>query len=365
MDVLPLLKKLVEVHAPSGFEDAIRPLIIDELRNNVDEISIDSLGNVIAKKCGKNTQGPKVMLCAHMDEVGFIVKYINDEGFVFFEKYGMIDDRILLAQRVKIHTKKGPVCGVIGVKAKHLLTPEESARPLLFRDMWIDVGAQSRGEAGELGVRCGDPVTFDRDLQVIGKGNFVTGRALDNRLGLTVLIQVMRELLNEEHEATVYAVASVMEEVGARGAQTAAAAINPNIAVALDVTHGTDPAVTPMWSAIKLGGGPSIRLADIHWPTLQGCLTPTWLKELVLQVANEAQVPYQVDVLSGTFLDSSTIHTVGRGVPSLGILIPRRNGHTPAEVACLDDVKNAVRLVVAFIRRLTRGGITEFPMKIK
>jgi endoglucanase len=231
--------------------------------------------------------------------------------------------------------------------------------------MWIDVGAQSRGEAEELGVRCGDPITFDRDLRVIGKGNFVTGRALDNRLGLAVLIQVMRELLNEEHEATIYAVASVMEEVGARGAQTAAAAINPNIAVALDVTHGTDPAVTPKWSAIKLGGGPSIRLADIYWPTLQGCLTPTWLKELVLQVADEAHVPYQVDVLSGTFLDSSTIHTVGRGVPSLGILIPRRNGHTPAEVACLDDVKNAVQLVVAFIRRLTKEDITGFPTKIK
>lgn len=365
MNVIPLLKKLVDVHAPSGFEDPIRPVIIEELQNYVDEIHTDPLGNVIGKKYGKTIQGPKVMLSAHMDEVGLIVKYVNDEGFVFFEKHGMIDDRILLAQRVKIHTKKGSVCGVIGVKSRHLLTAEELVRSPSFRDMWIDIGVQNKREAEELGVRYGDPITFDRNLQVIGKGDFVTGRALDDRLGCAVLILTMKELSNKKHEATVYAVASVLEEVGARGAQTAASAINPNVAIALDVTHGIDPAVTPMWSAIKLGSGPSIRLADIHWPTLQGCVTPTWLKEFILRVADGAEVPYQIDILSGTFLDSSTIHMVGHGVPSFGILIPRRNGHTPAEVACLDDVKNAVQLVVAFIKKLTTEVITGYQKKIK
>jgi endoglucanase len=359
-DILKILKKLVGVHAPSGFEDPIRPLMINELEKYVDEIKVDPLGNVIGIKRGSNPKGPKVMLSAHMDEIGLIVKHITDDGFIYFEKLGMMDDRILLARKVRIHTKNGPIQGVIGVKPKHLLSPDELARPVAFRDMWIDIGAQSRREAKEMGVLPGDPVTFEGELQTLNRDNFVVGRALDNRLGCTALIQAMKELSNENNDATIYAVATVMEEVGGRGAKVAASAINPDLAVALDVTHGIDPGVTAKWSAIQLGGGPSIRLMDIHQQTLLGCTTPVWLKNLILSVAEGEDIPYQIDILSGTFLDSSTIHLAGKGIPSVGILIPRRNGHTPVEIACLDDLRNSIRLLSAFMRKLTPDNIAKF-----
>lgn len=364
MDIWPLLKKLVEAHAPPGVEDEIRSVIIDELQNYVCEMRIDPLGNVIGIKSGKSIEGPKIMLSAHMDEVGFFVKYINNEGFIFFEKYGWINDFILPSQWVIIHTSKGPVHGVIGVKSTHLLTSEELAKPPSFRDMWVDVGIRNRSEAEELGVTIGDPITFDRNLKRIGK-DFIAGRALDNRLGCTVLIQSMRELGNLEHEATIYAVASVLEEVGARGAKTVAYEFNPDVSVALDTTFGIDPAVSPKLSAIKLGNGPAIRLMDIYQPTLQGCLTPYWIKKLIIEAAQEEKIPYQLDISSYTFLDSSTIHTVRKGIPSVGVLIPRRNAHTPAEVACLDDVENSVKLVTAFIKRLTMKVLKEQSEKLK
>jgi endoglucanase len=360
-DIYSLLKKLVEAHGPPGCEDEVRSVIIDELQNFVDEISVDSLGNIISKKSG-TAKSPKIMLCAHMDEVGLFVKHISDEGFIFFEKYGWIDDRILPAQWVIIHSKKGPVRGVIGIKAKHLLTPEDLTKPLSFRDMWIDIGARNKIDVEEMGVRVGDPITFDRNLQELGKG-FIVGRALDNRLGCAILIQSMKELAKLEHEATVFGVASVLEEVGARGAKTAAYKINPDIAIALDTTFGIDPAVTPKLSAIELGKGPAIRLMDIYEPNLQGCLTPFWIKELVFEIAKEEGIPYQIDISSYTFLDSSTIHTVGEGIPSFGILTPRRNAHAPAEVAHLDDVKNAIRLVIAIIKRLNEEVISRHKYK--
>jgi endoglucanase len=361
LDIYPLLKRLVDAHGPPGCEDEVRSVIIDELQNFVDEISIDPLGNIVCKKSGI-TKDPKIMLCAHMDEVGLFVKYISNEGFIFFEKYGWIDDRILPAQWVIIHSKKGPVRGVIGIKAKHLLTSEDLTKPLSYRDMWIDIGARNKSDVEELGVTPGDPITFDRNLQEIGKG-FIVGRALDNRLGCAVLIQSMKELAKLEHESTVFGVASVLEEVGARGAKTAAYEINPDIAIALDTTFGIDPAVTPKLSAIELGKGPAVRLMDIYEPNLQGCLTPFWIKELVFKTAQEEKIPYQIDISSHTFLDSSTIHTVGEGIPSLGILTPRRNAHAPAEVAHIDDVKNAICLVVAIIKRLNGEVISKYRYK--
>ncbi len=365
-EIVSLLKKLVEAHGPSGFEDEVRSVIADELKNYVDEMYVDSLGNLITVKHGsKGEKAPKVMISAHMDEVSLIVKHIEDDGFILFEKHGLIDDRILPARRVIIHTRTGKIRGAIGAKPKHLLKEEEARAPLSYKDMWIDVGARNRAEVEDLGVSAGDPVTFDGDLQVLGKGNFILGRALDDRLGCAVLIQVMKELSGRQHEVTIYAVGSVQEEVGARGARVAAFAINPDIAIALDTTHGMDPAVTTKQSAIKLGAGPSIRLMDIYPSNLQGCITPAWLRDMVLKTAKEKNIPYQLDVLSGTFLDTSTAHLTAQGVPSIGILIPRRYGHTPVELACIDDIVNATSLLSAFLQEITAEDITKHKVRIK
>lgn len=364
MENLDLLKRLVDARGGPGFEDEVREVMIQELRGCADEIEVDPLGNVIAVKRGE-ARGPKIMLAAHMDEVGLIVKTIDPDGFVLFEPNGIIDDRMLPTQWVVIHTRKGPVYGVVGVKARHLLTPEEQARAPVFRDMWIDVGALSRKDVEELGVRPGDPTTFDRGLRVIGKGNFVLARALDDRIGCAIMIQALKRLAKVKHEATVYAVGTVMEEVGARGAGTSAFAIKPDVAIAFDTSHGVDLAVTPKWSAVRVGRGPTIRLMDMVFSAVRGGITPPRLRDLVIRAAEEEKIPYQLDVMSGTFLDAASISLSGDGVPSVGILVARWNAHSPAEVACLDDIDNAVRLTVAIVKRATTEFVKGFRKKIK
>jgi putative aminopeptidase FrvX len=364
LENVDLLKKLVEARGTPGFEDEVREVMVRELRDCADEIEVDPLGNVVAIQKGES-KGPKVMLAAHMDEVGLIVKTIDNDGFVLFEPNGVIDDRMLPTQWVVIHTRKGPVYGVVGVKARHLLTPEEMARAPMFRDMWIDVGALDRKAVEELGVRPGDPVTFDRGLRVIGKGNFVLARALDDRIGCVIMIQALKRLRKIEHEATVYAVGTVMEEVGARGAGTSAFAIKPDVGIAFDTSHGVDLAVTPKWSAVRVGHGPTIRLMDMVYSAVRGGITPPRLRDLVVRAAEEERIPHQLDVMSGTFLDAASISLSGEGVPSVGILVARWNAHSPAEVACLDDVENAVKLTVAIVRRTTTEFVSGFRRKVK
>jgi endoglucanase len=364
LDTLDLLRRLVDARGAPGFEDEVREVMIKELLGCADKVEVDRLGNVIAVKRGRG-KGPKIMLAAHMDEVGLMVKTIDPDGFVLFEPNGIIDDRMLPTQWVVIQTRKAPVYGVVGVKARHLLTPEEMARGASFRDMWIDVGALSRRDAEELGIRSGDPITFDRGLRVIGKGDFVLARALDDRIGCTIMVQALKRLTKVKHEATVYAVGTVMEEVGARGAGTAAFAIEPDVGVAFDTSHGVDLAVTPKWSAMRVGRGPTVRLMDIVPSAIKGTVTPPKLRDLIIKAAEEEKIPYQLDVMSGTFLDAASISVSGEGVPSVGILVARWNAHSPAEVACMEDVENAIKLTVAIVRRITADFVRGLRKKVK
>jgi putative aminopeptidase FrvX len=229
--------------------------------------------------------------------------------------------------------------------------------------MWIDIGVENDEQAIELGVRPGDPITFDRGFKMLADGKSILARCLDDRVGCTIMIQSIKELSNIQHEATVYAVGSVQEEVGARGATTAAYQINPDLALVYDTGHSIDPAVTPKWSATMMGHGSTIRLMYIS-QTGGGCITPSALKELMIKAAEET-IPYQLDLMAGTLLDSSTISLSREGVPTIGIFVARRNAQSMSELCKFVDIENAVKLTVAFINRITMEFTDGFYQKLK
>ena len=363
MNLLTLLRKLVEAPGTPGFESPVRKIMIEELMPYVDTMIVDKLGNLIASKKGTK-DGPVIMLDAHMDEVGLMVKCVLPSGFILFEQNGVIDDRVLLAEWVNIHTGEGTLTGTIGVKSRHLLTPQEASLPLSSKDMWIDIGVENDEQAIELGVRPGDQITFDRGFKVLADGKSILARCLDDRVGCAIMVQSIKELFNIQHEATVYAVGSVQEEVGSRGATTAAYQIKPDLALVYDTGHSIDPAVTLKWSATMMGHGPTIRLMDIS-QTGKGCITPSALKELMIRAAEEETIPYQLDLMAGTFLDSSNISLSREGVPTISMCVARRNAHSMSELCRFVDIENAVKLTIAFINRVTKEFTDGFYKKLK
>jgi Cellulase M and related proteins len=232
----------------------------DSLKPYVDEILEDKLGNIIAVKKGKKN-APRVMLAAHMDEIGLFVKTITKEGFLQFTKIGGIDDRILLGQKVMVHTEKGPLHGIIGSKPPHIQKEEERKKVLTYDELFIDIGAESQEEAKKMGVKIGDPVSFDIKFAKIGN-DVVVGKAFDDRVGCAIMIETMKML--KQTECTVYAVGTVQEEVGLRGATVAAFGIYPDVGIALDVTVAGDvPGVKEVEAPVKMRKGPAIEVADM------------------------------------------------------------------------------------------------------
>ncbi|MEM4435078.1 MAG: hypothetical protein QXP10_03270, partial [Sulfolobales archaeon] len=232
--VYSLLKKLSETVGPSGFEDSVRDVVIEELKPHADSLWVDSLGNVIAVKKGSRGSG-RLMLAGHMDEIGLIVSHIDQRGFIRFQPIGGVSERTLLGQRVLIKTRDGRVIrGVIGSKPPHIMKPEELKQVPEIKDMYIDIGASSKDEAEKMGVTVGTIAVFDRDLAIVGgSSDVVTGKALDDRVGVVATIEGFKAI--DGNEVDVYAVATVQEEVGLKGARVAAYSITPDVAIALDV----------------------------------------------------------------------------------------------------------------------------------
>jgi len=317
----------------------------DMLKNHVDEVKEDKMGNVIGVKNGKKN-APKVMLAAHMDEIGLLVKTISKEGFIQFTKIGGIDDRILLAQKVLVYTEKGPLHGIIGSKPPHIQKEEERKRILTYDELFIDIGAESQEEAKKMGVKIGDPVGFDIKFAKVGK-NIVIGKAFDDRAGCAVMVEVMKLL--EKTECTVYAVGTVQEEVGLRGATTAAFGIYPDVGIALDVTVAGDmPGVKEVEAPIKLRKGPSIEVADM------GLITHPKVLRLLIDAAEENKIPYQLETGLPGSTDAARIALTREGVPSGVISIPTRYIHSPASLLSLEDAEKAAKLTVAAMQKIPK-----------
>ena len=333
-----LLEKLSEAFGVSGCEDEVRGLIIEAIKDHVDEYNVDALGNLIALKRGTGESELKVMLAAHMDEVGLMITHIEKDGSLRFRPVGGLDDRILLAKKVLIGEKRVP--GVIGVKPVHLLKKEERQKVVKVEQMAIDIGATSREEAEKV-VKIGDYAAFATEFAELG--NTVKGKVFDDRVGCTVLI----ELLKERYPFDLYAAFTVQEEVGLRGAKVAAYAIKPDVAFVLEGTIADDlPKERDISPTTELGKGPAITIMDRTF------IADRRLIDLLVETAKELGIPYQFKQPGVGGTDAGAIHLSREGVPSVTVAVPCRYIHSPACLLSLEDFENTVKLMKGALARL-------------
>lgn len=334
-----LLKQICECPGVSGSETPIRKLIASELRPIVDEVTVDTMGNVIGTRRG--TGGPRVMLAAHMDEIGFIVKHIDDKGFLRLQPIGGHDPRNMVAQRVYVHGFKGArFLGALMPSSKpvHMLSAEEMNRPPKVEDFFVDLGMT--GEEVKADVQVGDSVTMARTAEIIG-ANFMS-KTLDDRLAVFIMIEALRAL--GEHACDIIAVATVQEEVGLRGATTAAYEARPDIGIALDVTIANDfPGASEIDRVSVLGGGPAIKIMD------SSLLCHPKLVRHFRDVAEKHEIKYQLEILPRGGTDAGAIQRSRSGVPSFTLSVPTRYVHSVNETSSLADIEASIRLLARYL----------------
>ena len=337
------LKRLVETPSPSGFEQKAQALVREEMRSHGAEVRTDVMGSVTGVLNAKGR--PRVMLAGHCDEIGLMVRYISEEGYIHFVTIGGVDPHLVPGKRVVIHAAKGPVLGVVGKKAIHIMDPEERKKVMEFHQQWVDIGAKNKAEAQKR-VSVGDPMTFADGLEKLND-DLVVARAFDDRMGTFVVTETLRLLSKARFSAGVYGVSTVQEEVGLRGAGPSAFGNEPDVAIAIDVTHATDyPEVDKKRvGECKLGLGPVLhRGANIN---------PTVARRL-REAAEAGRIPYQVAGDPGaTGTDAWAMQIVRSGVATGLVSVALRYMHTPSEILSLTDLENASRILAAFIKRLT------------
>ncbi|MFH1609909.1 MAG: M42 family metallopeptidase [Candidatus Bipolaricaulota bacterium] len=333
---MKLLQKLSEAAGIPGREEEVRAITREALKGHVDTMEVDRLGNIIAHKKGK---GPKVAVAAHMDEIGFLVSHVDEEtGFLRIEPVGGFDPRTLIASRVTVHGTGGPLTGLIGIKPIHILTDDEKKKEIRIQDLFVDVGLP--GKKATKRVKVGDPVTLTQTFAQIG--DLVSGKALDDRLGLYVGIEAVRRL--KKHQADIYLVGTVQEEVGLRGARTSAFAIQPEIGVALDVTLACDmPGVQAHEQVTKLGKGVAIKLKD------SASISHPGLVRFLVDLAEEKKIPYQMEILPRGGTDAGAMQLAREGAAVVTLSVPTRYVHTVVEAAHTDDIEAAIKLLAAFL----------------
>ncbi len=341
MMVRELLKKLSNAHGLSGSEGSVMAIVKRELKNHVDEIHDDPLGNLITVKKGNDF---KVMLAAHADEIGLMVKSIDEKGFLRFVTLGGWYPPTLYNQRVILHGAKGPVPGVLGGKPPHKMDEEERKKGVKVDDLFIDIGARDREEAEAAGIEIGTPGTMDRQVVELVNGR-MTGKAFDNRAGVAVLVRTLQKVRSP---FTIYGVFTVQEEVGLKGARTSAYSIDPDCAVATDVTFpGDHPGIDQKDVPVELGKGPIITIADASGRGLIASRAMVaWLKD----TAKKHDIPVQLEVGSGGTTDATAIHLERGGIPSTTLSVPTRYIHSPVEVLDPTDIENAVELLVQALK---------------
>lgn len=341
---MKLLEELSLAPAISGNEQEIREIITRELESNVDEIKTDDMGNLITTKKGEK-DAPTIMLASHMDEIGLMVKFIDDNGFIKFIKIGGINDQMLINQAVIIHSDKGEVPGVIGSKPPHVTKPEERNKVIKYSEMFIDIGANNKEEALEM-VSIGDMITF-RSFFEEYPNNKVMGKALDNRIGCYVMMEVMKRV---DSRATIYGVGTVQEEVGLKGAKVSSYSLNPDYAFALDTTLcGDHPGITLEEAPCKMGEGPAVILADRSG---DGVITPKVMKDMIVSAADKSDIKIQLEVSDGGTTDGTAIHLNRDGIITGVISVPTRYLHTPVSVASAEDIENTIELMLSILNNI-------------
>ena len=339
-----LLKTLSEAPGPSGFEEDVRAIMVRELKPYAQSITYDGLGSVIAKH---GSSGPRVMLDAHMDELGGVVRRTTHDGYLSMQMLGGWLDQALPDQRWVILGSKGPVLAVTGIRDIHYVPAEERAKVIPRDALLLDVGARSAAELEAMGVGPGDPVAPDSGFAVLNGTRNYLGKAWDDRVGCAVVIEALRRLAAQGHPNQLFVAATTQEEVGLRGAHTAAEVIKPDIGIAIEggVT-GDSPGAHPEESQARLGGGPGLFLYD------SSALPNRRLVALTKAAAAQAGTPLQLDLVQGYGDDSAEIQKSGGGAPTVNIVVPVRYTHAHNGIMNRDDFDRTVDLVVALIRRL-------------
>lgn len=338
---MDLLKRLSEAPGIPGHETEIRSIVREALEGHVDEIKTDHLGNVFAHKAGT---GPVVAVAAHMDEIGFIVSHIEkDTGFLRMQPYGGFDPRTLIAQRVVVHSEGGDLIGCIGSKPVHILTEEERKKPLELKDLFVDVGLPE--EEVKKRVAIGDVLTLRQDFLVCGQ--VVSGKALDDRLGVYVGIEAVKR--TKKLACDLYFVGTTQEEVGLRGAHVAGFSVNPEIGIALDVTVAADmPGVPGAQQVTQLGKGVAIKLSD------SASISHPGLVRAVRGLAEERKITYQMEILPRGGTDAGALQMAQEGAAVITLSVPTRYVHSVVEMAHCEDVEAAIALLTAFLETADR-----------
>ena len=337
-----LLKKTCEAAGAPGFEQPIRRLVISEVESLVDQLEVDNLGSVITLKKGSNNpDGKKVMVAAHMDEIGFIVKHIDDHGFIRFHTLGGFDPKTLTAQRVIVHGKQDLI-GVMGSKPIHVMTQEERNKNPKITDYYIDLGMKA-DEVKEL-VQVGNPITRQREL--IEMGDCVNCKSIDNRVSVFILMETLRRL--DEVPYDVYGVFTVQEEVGLRGANVAAHHINPDFGIGLDTTIAFDlPGAQPHEKVTSLGAGAAIKVMD------SSTICDYRMVEFMKQTADKNKIKWQLEVLTAGGTDTAGVQRMGKhGAIAGAISIPTRNLHQVIEMANKEDIEACIQLLKASLETI-------------
>lgn len=331
---------VIDVPSPSGYESRCQKIFQTYALQFVDEVYEDNFGNIVAHK--KNDGKPKLMLSAHIDEIGFVVKHIDDNGFVYILPIGGVDVMLLPGMRLAIHHKDNSFLGVVGRKPIHLLNEVERNK-ITFEDLWVDCGFTNKDHA-LLSISIGDPITFVSD-PIEMSDDFLTTRSADNKVGNAILMELLNTMTHLKSKYDLYFVSTRQEEIGLRGGITATSAINPDYAIIIDATHATDyPSVkTSLYGEVSLGKGPSV------------CISPDSdevLRTSLMDIAKQNAVPYQIEVqpnMSGT--EAKAIQLQHGGVKTATISFPVRYMHSASEIVSVSDITNLITLLTEFIKQ--------------
>lgn len=341
-----LLKELTEANGVSGYENEVRKIMARELKATSKDIQYDKMGSIMGVQPG-SAANPRVMVVGHMDEIGFMVKEITDDGYIKFLPLGGWWGHVALGQRMRIITSKGPVIGVVGSRPPHILEQSQREKVLEIKDMFIDVGVVQKFDVKKkLGIKLGDPIIPDSQFTILGNQKVYMAKAFDNRVACAIVIEVARRLKKIKHPNTYLGAGSVQEEVGCRGAHTLAHLAEPDVCIVVDTGIALDVPPESTKKAERLGGGAAVLLYDaLMIPNLK-------LRDMVIDTAAKAKLPIHLTTMERGATDGSRIHISRLGVPAIVIGPPVRYIHSHNAMLHRDDYETTIKLVVELIKKL-------------